>query len=603
MIRILPPDVANKIAAGEVVERPASVVKELVENSLDAGATRVLIEIEEGGKRLIRVTDDGDGMGREDLELAFTAHATSKIASVDELFRIVTYGFRGEALASIGSVSRTTITTRRRNEDLGHRLVCEGGALGQPHDAGGPEGTVIEVRDLFYNVPARRKFLKADGPEVARISEVLTRMALARPDLHIELRHHDRKVLHCENSSDLEARITGLFGRELAGKLLPISDRSEGLSVGGYIGLPEVARPSASRQYIVVNDRFVKDKSLQAAVARGFEGFLMPRRFPVFFLRIDIDPAAIDVNVHPMKTELRFREKNRVFAGVQRACRAALGSSAPAGRLVLSPDRSYEAVAETPRDPALPQTRRERVAEMEASLYEGSLQGTTRTETPTPARPGPGPGRPPAGKGRGCRPRLETASICESEPRFIQVHGSYILVEDADGFHVVDQHALHERMIYERLLDRVDRGERGSQRLLVPAVAELSPMEKLKIMARVEDLERLGLEIEDFGGAAVAILAVPLELGKIGYEALLRAVLDAVDEDLAEGFRTMHQRVIATMACRSAVTFNERLSDERIRDLLAWQRANPSKAACPHGRPTRVRIGLDELERQFLRKD
>ncbi len=611
MIRILPPHIANKIAAGEVIERPASVVKELVENALDAEATRVLVELEEGGKKLIRVTDDGVGMGVEDLALAFHPHATSKIENPDDLFQILSYGFRGEALSSIGSVARATILSRRRGETLGHRIDCERSEVGAPHEAGAPEGTMVEVRDLFYNTPARRKFLKADGSEVARVTEIVTRLALARPEIRFEVVHNGRKVLRCEGAEDIESRLVRFFGKELDGKLVPVAEERDGLSLRGFIGLPSVAKPSASRQFVFMNDRYIKDRSISHAAAQGFEGFLSSRRYPVFFLYIDLDPKTVDVNVHPTKVEVRFRDRNLVFSAVKRAVARALaiarpmadlGGSIPAGpaaRPRVEHEKEAAADAEPagerrwaqPSASAIPAARRERVAEMEAGLFGLVPSETVRSQ--------------PAPSGERCRhegPRPAPAAG-PGAFRFLQIHASYILVEDDEGFYIVDQHALHERMLFEKIWRRVEEGAPDSQRLLVPEVVELSPAERERFLAMKDDLDAIGFVIEPFGGDSVVVQSLPQDLAKRGARKLLETMLGAEEEGFDLPLRELRRDVVATMACRAAVKFNDRLSDAQIRELLLWERGAESSAACPHGRPTRLRITLAELERRFQRKE
>lgn len=592
MIRVLSAEVANKIAAGEVIERPASVVKELIENSLDAEADDIRVELLEGGKKLIRVTDNGHGMGADDLALAFMPHATSKIANVDDLFHIVSYGFRGEALASIGSVARASIVSRIPGQPLGHRVSCERSEISDVLEAGGPEGTIIEIKDLFYNVPARRKFLKSDGAEVAQISEAMTRMALAQPHLRLELLHNTRKVMSCTPEKSLDERIVRLFGKDLVGQILAVHDRRDGVEVSGFIGSPDVARGSASRQYVFLNDRFIKDRSVVAAVARGYEGFLMPRRYPVFFLKLTVDPETVDVNVHPTKVEVRFRHKNTVFTSVQAACRRALEAERPANRLVVSaPERVQEAGAAEPA----PLTRRERATEIEQQLFgkRAAVDSAPATRREAP-KPGPQPST-------GCR--LHATADQSPGYRFLQIHSSYILVEDESGFYIIDQHALHERMLYEQLMERSARGEIASQRLLCPQVIDLSPAEHAQLDDLREELASIGLVLSPFGGSSMAIEEVPVDLQRCSPEKLIEAALANESESVTEGFRGLKKRLLAGMACRAAVKFNDTLGDDEIRALLDWERSSVDSAACPHGRPTRIRMTLSELERQFLRKE
>ncbi len=605
MIRVLSPEVANRIAAGEVVERPASVVKELLENSLDAEASRVLIEVEEGGKRLIRVTDDGDGLTADDLALAFVAHATSKIASVEELFQVQSFGFRGEALASIGSISRASILSRRADDALGHQVRCEGGHITPVEVAGGPRGTVVEIRDLFFNTPARRKFLKNDSAEIARISEAVLRVLLGREDLSLELKHNGRRVLRVDPAESFEARLLELFGHDLDGKLVPVRAEEEGVILDGFLAAPDAARGNAQRQYLLLNERFIRDRSLQHAVARGYEGFLLPRRYPVWFLRLDMDPATVDVNVHPMKTEVRFREKNRIFTLLQRACRDALEASRPSGTLRLAAEAPHPSESPRPHSPPpRPSTRRERVAEMEAGLFGATGPISTSDEAASPPVVKGLRTRDGSGARRSCRDGALPRHVENPEDfRYVQVHDSYLVVEDDRGFHVIDQHALHERMLFEQLAARMDAGDVASQELLVPWVRELSLAEKQKVLAAESELDAMGLRIRDFGGRDVAVEAVPADFGETSPDRLIDAVLAADEERVEESIGGLRRRLLAALACRAAVKFGQSLSDREIRRLLAWERESPRSAACPHGRPTRVRIGLDELERLFLRKD
>ena len=599
MIRVLPPHIANKIAAGEVIERPASVVKELVENSLDADATRILVEIEEGGKKLIRVTDDGRGMGPEDLGLAFHPHATSKITEPDDLFKVLSYGFRGEALASIGSVARAVITTRQEGSECGHRISCEQSRTSPVVEAGSPCGTIVEIRDLFYNTPARRKFLKSDSGEIARITEVVTRLALARPDIKVDLTHNGRKVLSLDRASSEEERLVAFFGRELKGALLPIHHEQEGLVVRGFIGLPRVARGSSNRQYIFLNERFIRDRSLSHAVTTGYEGFLSGRRFPVFFIYLDVDPETVDVNVHPTKAEVRFRDRNRVFSGIKRSVNLALQQSRPMGELEMttpeaSAARTAPAATAAPSPPLSP-TRHEKVDRLKQELFPDLPQEVRECS--------------PESESSLLPPKLPAASAQPKEDgggiplRFMQIHRSYILVEDEDGFYIIDQHALHERMLFEKIWARVGQGEVLSQRLLVPEVIELSPAERERLAGLSDSLADLGFVLTPFGGNAIAVEEVPLELYRSSPGKLVETLIKDEDLTFGQGVQDLKRDVVATMACRAAVKFNDRLSDLQIRELILWERRAVSAAACPHGRPTRIRVTLKDLEKQFLRNE
>ena len=604
MIRVLPPDVANKIAAGEVIERPASVVKELVENALDAGAKRLRVEAEEGGKRLIRVIDDGAGMSPEDLGLAFLPHATSKIASAEDLFQVASYGFRGEALPSIGSVARCRVVTRRPEDALGAEIACEGGALSTPAAAGAAVGTAFEVRDLFFNTPVRRKFLKGDSAEVASIAESLTRLVMPHEELGLAFHHNGREVMRCDPAPSFEARLREIFGREVKGSLIPLGIEHAGLRVDGFVSKPEAATARASRQYAFLNGRFIRDKSITAAVAKAFEGYLMPRRFPMFFLRLALDPALVDVNVHPTKIEVRFRDREAVFVAVFRACRTALDGfhGAPPLRSVgavdssagsvsaVKEERSAEALLpgfQTRDGAAVPATRFAELRRIERSLYPTGVPEGRETVARSTA-------------GSCARPAEPEAVHLGAPARFLQIHRSYILVESADGLSIIDQHALHERLLFDRLTDASRPAD--SQPLLVPCVLDLAPAERECLRGLSDELKEIGLVVADFGRMSLAIHEVPVDLAHADPERLARAALKLEDEKAATGFSDIRRALRAGLACKAAVKFNDRLPDEEIRALLAWHAANPTSAACPHGRPVRLHMSLADLEQRFLRK-
>ncbi len=613
MIHILPPHVANKIAAGEVIERPASVVKELVENSLDAGATRITVEIEEGGKKLIRVIDNGCGISGSDLQLAFHPHATSKIREPEDLFEVISYGFRGEALASIGSVARASIVSRQSGEKVGHRITCERSECSEVIEAGGPVGTTVQIRDLFYNTPARRKFLKSDSAEVARTSETLTRLCLARPDIHLSFTHNGRRVLVCDAAKTEEERLVKFFGKDLKGKLIPIHGELPGITVTGFIGLPEVARPSSNRQYLFLNDRFITDKSLSHGVTMGFEGFVMGRRYPVFFVYLAVDPKTVDVNVHPTKAQVRFRDRNSIFSAIKRAVHTALSAARPMGELSFNDNKSTfqppASQAPSPTTPPMPQTRHERVEDMKATLFP-ELANEVRECSPASQSQEAVWQAPPI-ENSSSWPESNPTVTQESRSsqrkgtplRFMQIHRSYILVEEDEGFYIIDQHALHERMLFEQIWARVGKGEQLSQRLLIPEVIDLSPAELERFRGMASELAAIGFVLAPFGGNAVAVEEVPIELSKSSPGKLVHTLLKEAEYDLGGGIKDLKRDVVATMACRAAVKFNDRLSDAQIRELLLWEQNSEESAACPHGRPTRIRVTMKDLERQFLRNE
>ncbi len=606
MIRVLSPEVVNQIAAGEVVERPFSVVKELVENALDAGAERLVVELEEGGKRLIRVRDDGRGMPPPDLELAFVSHATSKLSSLEDLDAIVSLGFRGEALASIGSVSRARILSRTEGSEEAHEVRVEGGRVSPVVPAAGPRGTTVEVRDLFFNTPARRRFLRTAQAERTRCFEVLTRLALANPSLGLEV-PGSRPVL-LPPGQELEARIAGLFGEELRAKLLPVEAEREGIEILGFVGDPDTARRDRGRQFLFLNGRPIQDRSLAHAVQEAFREYLMQGRHPVYFLHLSMDPREADVNVHPTKSEVRFRRSRLLWSLCRRAVLEALE-----GRR-----RRFEGLGGTVAGRAAETAPTTGFPVLPKGLFgdeggPGGDFGVPPGRTGKGGKEGAAGRRPPARGGErgdggegaersGGPEASKVRSLLEGARRFLVLHDCYLLLETGDGFAVVDQHALHERVIYEKLLDRHLEGEPKVQRLLLPAVCDLPPGEKERLLAHRKTLEAAGLLIEDFGGNAVKLEGYPACLRKVDPRRLL--------EDLGSELAGLSSRPAPEVvlerfhsaACRSAVMSGDRLTDEEIVELLEQAARCRHPDNCPHGRPTVLNFGRAQLERWFRRR-
>jgi DNA mismatch repair protein MutL len=571
-IALLPDRVRDQIAAGEVIERPASVVKELVENALDAGAVRISVDLEEGGAKLVRVADDGAGMPREDLELAWVAHATSKLFDVGDLEHIASLGFRGEALASMGAVARGSIFSRERGAELGWRVEDLGGAVGRAVEAGGPAGTIVEIRDLFFNVPARRRFLRRGSTELARCLDVLQRVALARDGVGIAATHDGRRLYDVEPAMDLRARARRTFGSELADALVAVEEGSADLRLDGFVAPPRFARSDASRQMWFLNGRPVRDRVLLRALKEGYRGRLFEGRQPVAFLRLSMDPARVDVNVHPTKSEVRFRDERAVFPFLVEALRKAVARTdmATPGARLVEKALAREAVLEFPPRgeayvrPALPPR--------DASVLRE-----------VPARPAP----PVPG-------------------RFLQIARTYIVRETEGGFEIVDQHALHERVTFESLLRDLRANRVEVQRLLVPEIVEASPAEVELLAGRSGALAPIGIEIEPFGPTSVAVRGLPARLARPRAEAIVRdtiAVLEGARtgerEPLAE---EILEEVLHRAACRSSVMAGDVLSDEEMRSLLERGSRLESDQTCVHGRPTRVKFSLADLERAFQRR-
>jgi DNA mismatch repair protein MutL len=571
-IRILPQDVSSAIAAGEVIERPVSLVKELVENALDAGAHSIAVRIEGGGRKLVEVSDDGVGIPAAEVPLAVERHATSKLRSIDDLFAIRTLGFRGEALASIAAVAHLELVTRTAQDPTGTRLRTEGGSAARPEAVGAPAGTVVRVRDLFFNVPARQKFLKAEETERRRILTLVTRYGLAYPRVRFRLTQEGRPSFASSGSGDRREVLSAVFGLDVAREMIPLP-QAEGRAVlvEGFISPPAVHRSNRREVTLFLNGRWIQDAALMAAVVQAYQGLLMVGRYPIAALFVSVAPESVDVNVHPAKAEVRFREPEVVFATVQRAVRATLLDQAPATPLV--PLATWgagwrDSAAARAADPAW------------------SIAHAAAPET-GPSGPAAQPNLPTGGL-----PLLRTVG---------QVGATYLVAEGPDGLYLIDQHAAHERVLFEKLMQLQQTGA-ASQVLLEPATVELSAGESLALEGQLEILHRLGFDVEAFGPAAYRIRAVPPLLAHLPAALALRAVIEDFEEDEAPLADAVEARVAARVCKRAAVKAGQVLSlaeqEQLVRDLEAC--AVPR--ACPHGRPTMIHLSVDTLERQFGRR-
>jgi DNA mismatch repair protein MutL len=582
-VRQLPDHIIDRIAAGEVVERPAAAAKELVENALDAGATRIEVATANGGRTLIRVTDDGRGMTRDDLVLAVDRHATSKLAGED-LLDIRTLGFRGEALPSIGSVSRLAITTRHASEPHAWSLTVEGGAKGTPRPAALPRGTVVEVRDLFYATPARLKFLKTDRAEGEALRDVVRRLALARPDVAFVLAGEDRLPVTWAAGTPVD-RIADVIGRDASPNLLAVDAAREGVRVHGHTGLPTYARANSLSQYLFVNGRPVRDKLLAGALRGAYADHLMRDRYPVVVLHIDLDPREVDVNVHPAKTEVRFRDPGLVRGLVVSAIRHALeaGTQRTASTLGGATIAAFRSMP--PRPPAWTPS-----ASPARPLAHGFSNGAQAAFATMPAAPAAVP--EPAG---------EAVDHPLGAAR-AQLHETYILSQTHDGFILVDQHAAHERIVYERIKAALARDGVARQPLLIPTVVDLDADAADRLVAHTDDLATFGLVVEGFGPGAVAVTETPAFLGNLDAGALVRELADHLaewDSALPLERRLMH--VAATMACHGSVRAGRRLKPDEMNALLREMERTPNSGQCNHGRPTYVELTLKDIERLFGR--
>lgn len=597
-IQILPERLCNQIAAGEVVERPASVIKELVENSLDAGSTTILIEVEKGGKRLIRVTDNGSGMSRDDAFLCLERHATSKLRCEGDLSGLQTLGFRGEALPSIAAISRLLLRTRRRDVLEGWEIYLEGGTVRRADAVGAPVGTTIEVRNLFYNTPARRKFLRRDETELGHIADIVTKLALARPEIQFQLAHDGRLLIDVNRHRSLPERVAQLLGSTVLKGLVAVDWSADGRRLHGLISQPETSRSTAGSMFTFINGRYIRDRVVHHALREGYRNLIMKGRHPVVVVFLEMDPEQVDVNVHPTKHEVRFREQTAIHDFIAGAVRNTLR---PSSWVSGSPPRenppapvpnSPVVAAARPSCPAPPAAHHPdsgRVAGVQEELtgyrHGESPSGTVVAEDPD------GGGSPAQGRFFG-----GVTTVIG------QYRDSYILCQDEDDLLLIDQHAAHERIAFEQLKNQYRAAGVERQMLLFPLVLEFDYREGAVVAEHLELLERLGFEMEPFGGNAFALKGVPQVLAAGEIEQLIR---DVVGELATVGKSSLIDQaldgLLMLMACHRVVRANQALSTAEIKALLAALDQVPFNAQCPHGRPVMQRLTLADVERMFKR--
>ena len=601
----LPDDLANQIAAGEVVERPASVVKELVENAIDADATRIAITAEYGGKKLIRIEDDGIGMDPDDARLCLERHATSKIRKADDLGAIVTLGFRGEALPSIASVSHFRLRTRARGAASGTEIRINAGIIESIVEAGGPEGTMIEVGDVFYNLPARRKFLKSDAAEAAQVSRFVTQLALCYPTVGFTLVSSGRKVIAVPPVTGLSDRLYQLYGDRQ--DLVAVEREFGGVRLHGFIVALAEQGPVRGPQHVFVNRRIVKDRTIAHAIMDAYSVATNKERSPEVHLFIDVPPDRIDVNVHPTKAEVRFKDQSLIHELVRRGLGDALGRG-PAPELTL---RTSDVLPGKPMQPSIPgalsgasfpsrwappaQSFRpipSAMAEQGASITDAA---SAFAPSGTAAQPAP-PASTQVPQGSTTNPAVRPMIALG------QFRDTFIIAMDDEGLCIIDQHVAHERVLFERIMERLTNESLESQRLLIPAVLELPPAERAALMAKAEALGRFGFEIEEFGGDSIKVTAVPALLDPNECDAALRALADDL-EGLDRGLRIEDalKQIAATTACHAAVKAHYPLTLEKMHHILEELRATAYSTVCPHGRPVMLKITRREIEKNFDR--
>ncbi len=597
-VRQLPENVVNRIAAGEVVERPASVVKELVENALDAGASRIDVLTDGGGRRLIRVTDDGEGMSRGDLELAVERHATSKLSGED-LLSIRTLGFRGEALPSIGAVARLTVTTRHESEPHAWTLTVDAGAKSTAKPAALTRGTTVEVRDLFYATPARLKFLKSDRSEAEAVREVVRRLAMSRPDVAFTLAGEERLAVTWGPASDNLARLGDVLGQDFRANAFAVEAEREGVQVTGFAALPTLSRANSLGQYLFVNGRPVRDKLLFGAVRAAYADYLPRDRHPLLALFVALPAREVDVNVHPAKTEVRFRDGALVRGLIVRALKEALAreggrAATTGGGATIAAFRPAAAPRRTGYDWRRSPARPAGFAPLRGGAALGFAEDTQAAfDVGQPAADASVVSFEPA-------PELIERPLGAARA---QVHETYIVSQTRDGLVIVDQHAAHERIVYERLKAAIAASGVARQILLIPEIVELDEADAARLVARAGELSRFGLALEDFGPSAVAVRETPALLGEVDVTGLIRDLAEHMaewDNSLPLERRLLH--VSATMACHGSVRAGRRLKPDEMNALLREMEAVPNAGQCNHGRPTYVELKLTDIERLFGRR-
>ncbi len=648
----------NKIAAGEVVERPASVIKELMENAVDAGAMRIDVTAQNGGLDLMRVVDNGCGIAAEELPLAVAAHATSKLAEADDLFRVATLGFRGEALASIGEISRLVLRSRTASSQGGAEIEVAGGHVGEVAPCGCPQGTTIEVHNLFYNTPVRRKFLRTPQTEFGHISEAFTRIALALPRVHFTLRHNERQVFDLPATENAAERIAALFGRELAERLIFVASTDGDVRISGCVAHPSQSRSNNRMQYIFLNGRHIRDSALQHALAEAYRGLLMVGRYAIAFLTIEMPPDMVDVNVHPTKLEVRFRDGGRLYSQLLSTLRgkflttdlttqghAPPGAEEPGGAHdethaaqvreelvawakgkvagwqptgeggagVAAPQIASAATADEPWARSEPPRQYSFAGE---TIAERRPLELTNIHWPRPAFSSGGAVDPPA---EGIVAREDSAHVVRDDQNrslpaegtyggagsyrpALQIHNRYLVTESEEGVTIIDQHALHERILFEQIRARIEAGALETQNLLVPEPVDLSPAEAAIALEHRDVLAQLGVRIEPFGGDTVLITGFPAMLANMNPGEVLHALLERLVSGGGQpDRRDLLDDMLHTVACKAAIKAGDRLTTSEIAALLEQRHTVHDSHHCPHGRPTELVFTRDELDKQFKR--
>lgn len=596
-IAVLDRHMVNMIAAGEVIERPGSVVKELMENSIDAGASRVVLEIEDGGRKLIRVIDDGVGMDADDLSKAFLPHATSKIITQDDLVNISTLGFRGEALASIGSVAKVSIVSRIADSIEANRIDIDCGEGQTIKPCSGDYGTTIEVHNLFYKTPARRKFMKTANTEMGHIQEMFTRIGLAKRDIELVLKHNERTVHQLKAGETLSQRVKKLFPDAVSEDLIEIDSDEKGMKIYGLVGMPNAARANGKYQYVFLNGRFIRDKFISHAMKESYRGLIEPGKFPIAFLFLEMAGDGFDVNVHPTKIEVRFDNSNLVHSQVMAVIKEKLRS------IDLDATASFRKAGLAGTD--------EHAGEQDEGVRNAIDDFFKRHKPPVVANQNKfnfgGSGEASADRSEArenfrqnfyAQPEV----VASGSAKVMQIHDSYILAESDEGFVMIDQHALHERILYQKMLAKIESGEKlESQKQLIPVSFDVSDSQAELIEQNLELLGKVGIEVEAFGPGVMAVQSFPVLLGKADIAVFMRDMVDIMAEKGAVGTEELVHEVLDMAACKAAIKAGQKLTVAEMEQLLKDKETAERSSNCPHGRPSTIKFTISDIESQFKR--
>lgn len=609
IIKLLNESTINKIAAGEVIEKPSSIVKELVENSIDAGSDEITVEIKNGGISLIRVTDNGIGIDKDDMETAFLRHATSKISNDNDLSSINTLGFRGEALASIAAVSKIEMISKYKDNTLGNRVYIEGGRFIEKEQSGSPEGTIITVRDLFYNTPARLKFLKSESREGMYITDIMQNLAMSHPKISFKYKNNDKMIFATNGDGNLKSVILSVYGKNIFNNISEIDCSRDFISVKGYIGNSEISKSNRNYQSLFVNGRYVKNKTITAAVEAAYKSMLTINKFPMYVLNININPEFVDVNVHPAKSEIKFQDDQIVFKSVYHCIKDNLVSISPIVDIQNSEKKPF--INELPRInytqqemsiseykntlPVNMQHKREPYASENINNTVSSINYVKENNFSSNAN----------NSYEFVYNAISTEknnSLAKFEPLAVvgQIHFTYIVAEGMEEMYLIDQHAAHERIYYEAYMNEYRASSLQSQNMLVPIVIELALSDKQQIFDNLDFFKKIGYEIDDFGGNSIALRCVPLIYGNPDNRELFNEILNNLEVKSKDIFHAI-DKVIYTMACKSAVKAGDKLNYKEMSELIERLRFCDNPFTCPHGRPTIIKMSYAELEKKFKR--